>query len=45
MTDKQIGVGGPRPPGQDVSNAGCQILVWEQAGMSEGNLEGHPVGD
>ena len=45
VTDQQTGVSGPCPSGQDVPHSGCRILVWEQAGVSERNPKGCPVGN
>ena len=44
VADEQIGISGPRSSGQDVSHLRRRVLVWEQAGVSEGNAEGCPVG-
>ena len=45
VADEQIGISGPDPSGQDVSHLRCRVFVWEQAGVSEGNPEGCPVGN
>ena len=45
VADKQTGIGGPRPSGQDVPHPGCRVLVWGQEGLPEGNSKGYPMGD
>ena len=45
QTNRWIGINGPHHSQRNATHCGRQLPLWGQAGVSEGNKEGDPLGD